>query len=194
MNIISGRKLPEIYENPIDNQILYLVDYISPFLHKFGVTPNIATTFGLICRLISIYYLYTNLFLIMAVISYFFDCLDGHLARKYQQCTVFGDYYDHIGDVVYHLFLLYYLFFQSNLLISQYYCQILILLMVMALLMLIHMGCQESFHESNGGDTSNTLCLFKCFCTGPEMIQSTKYFGSGTLILLVYILVHLFAK
>lgn len=197
-SIIPGRKIPENYENPIDNQLLYLADQVAPTAHRLGMTPNVITTLGLICRVLSLYFLYTSsnhlAFFILAAISYFFDCLDGHLARKYQQCTVFGDYYDHVGDVVYHSLLLYYLFFQSNLLNSRHYFHVFALLGVMALLMLIHFGCQESYFEKNGGFNADTLNFLKVLCTGPQMIKTTRYFGSGTLIMLLYLLVYLFAK
>ena len=33
-------------------------------------------------------------------LSYFFDCMDGNFARTYKMQTKFGDYYDHIKDVI----------------------------------------------------------------------------------------------
>ena len=33
-------------------------------------------------------------------ISYFFDVLDGIYAREYNMVSEFGDYYDHIKDIV----------------------------------------------------------------------------------------------
>ena len=32
-------------------------------------------------------------------VGYFFDCMDGHFARKYNMVTEFGDMYDYITDL-----------------------------------------------------------------------------------------------
>ena len=32
------------------------------------------------------------------LISYSFDCIDGHIARKYKMFSKYGDIYDHVSD------------------------------------------------------------------------------------------------
>ena len=60
------------------------------------------TWIGIIFEIIALYYLYykkISLFAIFFVsLSYFLDCVDGHLARKYNQQTKLGDWLDHISD------------------------------------------------------------------------------------------------
>jgi phosphatidylglycerophosphate synthase len=53
--------------------------------------------------LLAVIFLYKNkpmLSVICYFISYFFDCCDGYYARKYNMCTKFGDFYDHVKDWV----------------------------------------------------------------------------------------------
>jgi len=184
------RKIPRDFENPIDDIIIEICDKICPPLRKMGLTPNIITTFGLISRLISIYYLLQNrkwLFLFYGTLGYFFDCLDGHMARKYDMCTTFGDYYDHISDTVYVLALMYILFNYSKL--SRQGLFVVVLVIAITYFgMLFHMGCQENIHLCEGDACSGFLSSFKDLCPNGKNINVSKYFGCGTSTLIIYAL------
>ena len=55
------------------------------------------------CGFSSAYFIYTHQFLLSAalfIFAYIFDCLDGYVARTYNMVTKFGDYYDHVTDVL----------------------------------------------------------------------------------------------
>jgi phosphatidylglycerophosphate synthase len=96
------RKIPAEYENPLDDVLLNICDSVAPTFHSYGFTPNIITTISNISVIIVIILLLEAKYLwaaIFVLIAYFFDCLDGHIARKYDQVTIFGDYYDHISDI-----------------------------------------------------------------------------------------------
>ena len=93
------RKIPKTLENPIDNIIIEDSENISSLFYKYKLTPNYVTSLSNISALIVIIFLlnsnyYFASFFVM--VAYFFDCLDGHIARKYKQTSKFGDYYDHI--------------------------------------------------------------------------------------------------
>ena len=97
------RKIPEESDNPIDNFILKIVDPLCPLFKALHFTPNGITTISLVFGLLSAYLLYKGhpyLFGITFFISYFFDCMDGYYARKYNMVTRFGDIYDHVKDIV----------------------------------------------------------------------------------------------
>jgi phosphatidylglycerophosphate synthase len=97
------RKINSNLENPFDNAIYIIVEYLAPYAHKFGFTPNMITTSSNLFTIIAIYYLLNYYFVVAAIlylISYMFDCLDGYVARKYNMVSIFGDYYDHISDAV----------------------------------------------------------------------------------------------
>ena len=96
------RKLPYESENPIDNIIYDLI--VEPFegvFHKLGFTPNSITALSLFSGLISLKYLCEDKlhhFAFFYFLQYILDCFDGYVARKYNQETEFGDYFDHIKD------------------------------------------------------------------------------------------------
>ena len=97
------RKIPENLENPIDNLIYKDIDKVSSIFKKYNFTPNMLTTISAFFGFLSIYAICKDKFLsggILYFISYYFDCLDGYYARKYDMVTKFGDYYDHISDTV----------------------------------------------------------------------------------------------
>lgn len=108
------RKIPRKYECPIDNIFIDLADWMCPWYYKCGFTPNLLTTVSLIAGLMSIWFLYTNqifIALIFLWISYFYDCMDGHYARKYKMISQAGDWYDHVKDFIVTLLYLGVLFF-----------------------------------------------------------------------------------
>jgi phosphatidylglycerophosphate synthase len=97
------RKIPSEYENPFDNYIINFADYTLPYVYNGGFEPNTITSLSCISCIIVIILLFQAKYYLAAfflIVSYFFDCLDGHLARSYNMVTVFGDYYDHISDSI----------------------------------------------------------------------------------------------
>ena len=97
-----NRKLRIKYENPIDNMIYKIVEILDHIFYKLNFTPNIITTLSLLFGLLSAYYFYYNNYLCIPLylFSYILDFSDGFFARKYNMITIFGDYYDHISDLI----------------------------------------------------------------------------------------------
>lgn len=193
----EGRKIPWAMENPIDNIVVGAGEPIQPTLYKMGITPNMITTVGVILRCMALYHLFrgeTKFFFIEAVLSYFMDCLDGNYARRYHMCTKFGDYYDHLSDLVFHGILLYYLVFHSKMTKSKNWYNWIIVILILMYLMCWHFGCQEDhYHEENGGSESKSLNIFQQISLGQKhWIYFTRYFGCGTFALLVYLLLFFY--
>ena len=142
------RKIPEELENPIDSTLIAIVDVIQPYFYEFGFTPNILTTFSLLFWLFGLYFFandgkyYAYYAVILFLISYFFDCFDGHFARSYNMVTKFGDYYDHISDVAKYVLLIYFI-------IVNHFSKIFIVIPIMVvflILMCMHLSCQELYY------------------------------------------------
>lgn len=177
----SGRKIPEMFDNPLDNILISGCDISGPFLKKLKMTPNMITTIGLVFGLLSIICLMKDKYILAVIfywISYWFDCMDGHFARKYDMETQFGDYYDHMRDLFIFCGVTTVLFIKlKTFLLRTIYISTISLSL---LLMLIHMGCQEkhsSFPENN-------VCLGKLKSWCPEHLDAihlSKIFGCGTL-------------
>lgn len=179
------RKIPCIYENPLDNFLIQLSDNVCPQLYYVSFTPNMITTLSNItCILIILLLLNANYYwaALVVMIMYYFDCLDGHFARKYDMVTVFGDYYDHISDlskIIAILLVLYYI----N---PDKFFKIIPIIVFMGIMMAVHMGCQELLYENN---ESNTLEPTKKLCPVKnhndtdiikKTLEFTKLFGCGT--------------
>jgi CDP-alcohol phosphatidyltransferase len=101
----SGRKIPPSLENPIDNFFIGAAETLNPALRRAGVTPNILTSLGLLAGMTSARLLargHPRASAVLYLVSYFFDCADGNMARKYGMVTQFGDWYDHGADIAKH--------------------------------------------------------------------------------------------
>ena len=188
------RKIHCECDNPFDNILIYISDYMCPFAYKYGFTPNILTTISLLFCVIaglfilkSYYYLGAFFFLI----SYYFDCMDGHFARKYNMVTVFGDYYDHIADLS-KLFLILFILYYND--YKKFY-KILPPLILFLFLASIHIGCQELYYikkESNTLQSLTNLCPVNNKNDKHEIenvLYYTRYFGCGTFILFIILII-----
>jgi len=195
------RKLPTDLENPIDNVLVDICDILSPMFYKLHFTPNILTTFSLIFGLYSSYSLHNDLYkqaAIIYLISYFFDCCDGHYARKYKMVSKFGDLYDHTKDILIFILLhtlMFWKYRSKQSCISPY---IVILIVCIYALVGIHIGCQELYyHHKKPSNESPTLSLTRKMCLGGKslkdrerMLSFTRYFGCGTASIITSIILY----
>lgn len=184
------KKLPNYMDNPIDTYLVDLFDNHYDFFKKTGHTPNILTTYSLIFGLLSCYFLNIKrivLFSIFYAISYFFDCADGHFARKYNMTSKFGDIYDHTKDVLVGIIVLYITFKNSSHNITPV---TIILLIVFIFLAVFHLSCQENNCDDKFKDKDNeSLKLTRSLCKKKENIKWSRFFGTGTFNLFFILLI-----
>lgn len=204
-------KIHEEYENPYDNIMIKLASSVSEYFKKLNFTPNNLTTLSIIFCLISIYFinkisnqnkqesneinlnsnkLYKILAFIFYLLSYFFDCLDGYYARKYDMVTDFGDKYDHYSDILKSLLLFYVFYLKMS---KTKFIIFTVIISIVIIGMFIHLGCQEKYHTNNNGSNGHYLEQFKNLCINkPETtMKYTKYFGCGTATIVVAIFILL---
>jgi phosphatidylglycerophosphate synthase len=184
------RKIPKSAENPIDNFCVDISEVLCPLFKRCGFTPNGITTLSLVFGLISIYFLWKyNMFLFSVTyfISYLFDCMDGHYARKYNMVSKGGDIYDHVKDIVVHIILFSVLFYRYPVKANTRYI-IMAVMAVFTILMTVHLGCQEKIYDT---EESDTLSFSRKLCLGnaEDTIKFTRYFGCGTFALVIIALV-----
>jgi phosphatidylglycerophosphate synthase len=186
------RKISSDLENPIDNVLLQLSEKVSPIFKFFKHTPNVLTGYSTILGIFAVKSLYnyeTVNFVIFYFVSYFFDCLDGHYARKYAMTSKFGDYFDHGKDFILTLATVY--VFLTKYSINRYEIG---LLLACGFLSMKHMGCQqlvEKKRKRNLNEHKETLDIFMNICSNADSIVYTRYFGSGTLVVLFLVIVYL---
>jgi phosphatidylglycerophosphate synthase len=174
-------KLDTDQEGPVDIIFLKLTELITPALHATGHTPNVITTYSLLCGLAAAYFLWKGqlvAFVVLYLLAYLFDCVDGYMARRYKQMSVFGDYYDHISDIVKHVVLFSVIFFKYPL---NKVLPIGLLLGILGLGMCIHFGCaQKSKYQKKPNSQGETLDTLQSLCFTEDTIQWAKYVSCGT--------------
>lgn len=190
-------KIPSRLENPIDNVIYYIIEYVAPTFYELGFTPNMITTMGNICTLIFIYYFLKKEFTLSAVFfffSYVFDCLDGYIARSYNMVSEFGDYYDHISDGLKTLAFVILLII-TNKRLALFYLPISTLIFI---LMCFHLANQEIYYDKP--EVSKTLQTFKSLTNSKtkedaeEIMKYSRFFGCGTAVISMTIIIAIYKK
>ncbi len=188
---MNTRKIPNHLENPLDDYLTRLAEQVAPLFRKCNFNPNMLTTLSFTFFLFSAYALLHRkiiIFSLLYVISYWFDIVDGHFARRYDMETTFGDYYDHITDtlgLIIYLIIIYYLYPGH---ITKPLCLVTIMIF---LLTCTHLGCQERW--SQYGNHAASLSRLKTFCPISKggltkALNITKYFGCGSFVIYMILL------
>lgn len=189
------RKLPRSLENPIDTLCVDLAEAMSPALKATGHTPNVITTYSAGSAALAVYALHRGnlrVFSALWMLQYFWDCVDGHFARKYGMVTTWGDGYDHVTDVAGTLALV--------VVVLRRYTVPPWVMAVGAVVMLFNMmnlGCQQRYvHARNGAARRESLDSLQPLCPGddPGWLWWTALFSHGTTHLAIVLLVWYLEK
>jgi len=180
------RKCKKDQHDFLDNIFIDIAEPLCPSFKKSGFTPNGITTLSLLFGIISIIFLYRYNILAFAItylISYFFDCMDGHFARKYKMTSDFGDMYDHFKDWTVGILLFVVLFYRYPVEPKILWTTV-IGIFIIGIFTLIHVGCEEKI---SNGKNSKTLDFLKNICPGDatQTIKITRFFGTGTFTIVI---------
>ncbi len=186
-------KLPNEYDNIFD---IYIYKFIDAHMHiykQLGLTPNMLTTLSLISGITSAYMIYNKKYKLAGIlffIAYYFDCVDGKFARKYNMVSKFGDYYDHVSDTIKFLLVMY-LLYKDNTNRFKTFGVVIILLVVLCF---YHLGCQQGLYNNNNNtNTKSESPSLDILEPNKESslsnIHATKYFGCGTLFLTMSLII-----
>jgi len=185
-----GRKITHPEENPFDNVVIDIAEWLNTYIFRpLNYTPNMITTMSLIMGLASallFHYQYYLSSIILFITAYILDCADGNYARTYNMETSFGDYYDHISDVSKIIALVVVIIAHK---IPQWLKVMFIIGLVMfAMLSMFHLGCQETIYNPDGSHKYDSLSSLKQLCgssteQGKKYIIYSRYVGVGTLML-----------
>lgn len=175
----EGRKINKIYENPFDNIFIDIAHWLNINIFRpLNFTPNILTTISLFFGIISPYFYYKKKYTLASIcflLAHLFDCADGDYARTFNMVTVFGDYYDHIGDIAKIVLLLFVIIIHK---IDVFLKLIFVVVFgILGILSFVHLGCQEKIYDP---DASDFLSNLKCLCKDKNDIVWSRYFGVGT--------------
>ena len=186
-------KIPFEYEGPVDIVLAQLWYIIQPSFHDLNFRPNDLTTISVIFGLFSVYCLYedyTRWSALFLFLSYFFDIADGIYARTYNMVTEWGDYYDHISDIIlfvslFGMIMYKYYYTPSNNNIMIY---LIIVFLTSQYITGVQLGCQEKIYVK---DESGTLKFLKNLCRGnpKTIIKYTRFCSSGTTTIILMLLI-----
>jgi phosphatidylglycerophosphate synthase len=189
-------KLPPELECPVDHVLINFIDTHLAAYYHLGFSPNMVTTLSIVFGFWAAYLITKrrlHLAAIIFFISYYFDCVDGKLARKYNMMSKFGDFYDHFGDVSKFSAVLFALFTYPHLGPAGLNMRQFLLIAVIGLctaLSFVHMGYQETIYDTDESWTLNGLRRLVALDPHPqETIRLTRYFGCGTLALVTSVVV-----
>lgn len=160
--------------------------------NEMNVTPNILTTFGLLSSVLCVYYLYKKELIpciIFLLLRMYFDYTDGLLARKYNQTSEIGDYYDHIVDIFFFFVpFIFVLMLKSN---NNQIILFGILLLVFGTSFVIQMGCIEKECGDECASESKSINFLKKYCRNPKFF---KNFDNGFLYIILLIIIILYCN
>ncbi|VVU95658.1 CDP-alcohol phosphatidyltransferase [seawater metagenome] len=190
---MEGKKVPLNYEAPFDKYFINLAECTKSYFNCLHFTPNMITTLSLIATLF-MYKLFVlkkyKLASLAFLVSYYFDCLDGNYARSYGMVSKFGDYYDHFSDLLTCLLLLYGIN-QSNIGFENKK-KIYLILLVFIIGAGIQLGCIQKIYKNK--KESPSLNLLINMCPDNFKIKFWRYFGPGTLVFVMFLIIYNFNK
>ena len=140
-----------------------------PFWHAINITPNVLTTFGLISSIACVYFVHrrnTVLSIVFLLLRMYFDYADGIKARKYNQTSKFGDWYDHIVDVLFFFIPL-----VIVLLMTENKWVYIIPVVIFTTTTVINIGCIEKLYNEKTGEGGKSLEIAQKFCFSPEVFR-----------------------
>lgn len=173
-------KISSAHENPIDRVLLDISGSALPLFHRTGHVPNVLTTYSFAAGLGAVACLWHHrptAFAVLMSISYFFDVMDGQFARQYNQTSTFGDWYDHITDILVLVLILHVIVVKRGKRLLTW--PFAVVAVVALLLLATHVGCQQQWKNPSLG--WETLDVFRWMCPEREWIRWTRFFGPGTL-------------
>ena len=179
-------KVPYELMDNLSANFYHISDKISPHLANNGITPNMITLFRALLGVMTMALLNKNKLLaaVLIVIFYFLDCLDGHHARKNKMITKFGDYFDHIVDILFGISLVLYIYPKIDLRKK-------IMGSIIFVIMVIYVGCEQKYIKFSQSKINNdeSLNISTYMCPGDSLysvdkvLRITKYFSIGSFII-----------
>lgn len=172
----------DFYTNLIN---IYFVTPFTPFFREsLGFTPNGITCLSILFVILSLYCLWNKQFVLFFIfwhINYWFDCMDGYMARKYKLESNYGDWLDHISDFFGYLIGFLIILFKHNALKKKHNIKWLIIGIITTVIQNIHLGCLEKKKEKIKPELqkSESLNFIQSLCKNTEWMKYTKYFGPG---------------
>jgi phosphatidylglycerophosphate synthase len=177
-------KLPNHLEDPIDVHIYRFCELTVPIFKCLNFSPNMITTLGLVANYFCIKFIHEDKYIeaaAMYALYYYFDCLDGTMARKYKMFSKFGELYDHATDIIFGITII-------GVLLKKCVDRRILLAYVIGLYVTltgVHTGCMERYL-----DNSDTLKKSKMLCPDVKYLKYTRFFGHGVFAVVTIVVIY----
>jgi phosphatidylglycerophosphate synthase len=186
MNTDTGRKIESSIENPLDDIYIRLGASLEPTFYSLGLTPNGLTGISALFGIAAIYCVTIDAFAaagLLTFISYLFDCFDGHYARAYNMVSDFGDWFDHIKDVIVGIGMIVAVMVNGTL-SWQIKAWLLGVYGILTAASGVYFGCQEAIYSAQAGAGSASLKPLRALCPDDAnaAMKWARWFGSGTAV------------
>lgn len=176
-----------IHYDPIEHLSYTICDKVSEYFYIMGHTPNHITTYAFIFKALAVTALWHRFYLgffVFYFINYFFDCLDGFMARKYKMFSKFGDLYDHITDIVTMIIVFIIVWLRVYPVNKPLFWIFFAGMIILNFLNTIYLACLRK--QKNSGDAKDSLDNMRNMCLYKE-----SPFGTGIYSIVVPFLVIL---
>jgi hypothetical protein len=147
----------ENFEPFLDNKLFFpIANLLVEPLHKSGLTPNMVTVISTVMTLLTIYFLHIDskgLAVTSYLSGYILDCVDGKMARRYNQGSLFGMVLDNTSDTLSNFILLVYILYKYKLSHENVY--ILFLLFFIIIIFSFSYSLNEAILSYNKNNNDN---------------------------------------
>ena len=143
----------------------------------------------MIFALLSAYFLYEKKIIyciIFHIISYYLDLLDGYIARKYNQGSVFGGWFDHISDIIKLIVYLYVLVIHKKF-------DLIYIIIILTILGITNTSCRTKFLKRDE-NPNDSLHLVQKMCPDKNYVKYTRYWGEGFIALIIPVIILFYYK
>jgi phosphatidylglycerophosphate synthase len=122
----------------------------------------------------------------MWLVGYYFDCLDGYVARKYKMASKWGSMYDHVSDTIFNLLLILAIW-KINPKLFVWFLAIFILYYIP---FLYFYSLQESYYDNDTHTGLDMVILHSIFPktskqNAERVLPYMRYFGPATGIIII---------
>ena len=156
-----------------------------PLTKNFKNLTITKTTFSKTKKYISLFYKdYRTLAGLFYIINYFFDCVDGNYARKYNLVSKIGDLLDHLTDIIVSIIILC-IMYKKN---SKLFIYFIPLITIMVLFTLIDLGCREKHSKFK----SPTLNFTKAYCVNETVEEIASNLNLGFINILIMLTIFFY--
>ena len=175
-----------------------------PFWKRVGFTPNNLTFLGMISSGLCVWFLHTRnpaAAILFLLVRWYCDYADGLLARRYNLTSTFGDWFDHVVDVLFFIGVVVVLVLSEykkgtgNWCLDNLRIILLSVLLAFTAAFVVQTGCVERRHNPVKANNKQETSISRLRILCPAVLEPVlKFFDNGTLYLVMIVIFVIFCN